>query len=150
MQESGTEQPPAPARKTCPAAGSHSVARTATAHPPRWRAPPAATARHQLPKKAQLLNLQPSLHQEMRHNYNTAVKRSAVCPVPAVGTLNGQSGIPARRRCWGGCVMGVVARILFLRLCQSMSHCTHLLSKRDTVRLVQYKQLLINLLALLV
>lgn len=133
------EWPPTPVRKMCPAAGSHSVARTATAYPLPRRALQAATARHQLQKKAQLLNLQPSFHQEMRHNCNAAVKRSAVCPVPAVGIAGGlkaslaflPAGIAGVRVAW------IVAWILFLRLCQSMCHCAYLLSKRDTVHPVQ-------------
>lgn len=137
---------PTPARKMCPAAGSHQGARTASANPLHWWAPQAAAARHQLQKEAQLLNLQPSLHQELRYNCNTAVKRSVICPVPAIGITRGLTVslafLPASIA--GVCVTWVVAEILFLRLCQSMSHCAHLLSKRDMVYPAEYNWLLIT------
>ena len=60
----------------------------------------------------------------------------------ARGLTSGPAFLPAGVA--GVCVTWVVAQILFLRLYQSMSHCAHLLSKRDMVHPVQYKWLLIT------
>lgn len=86
-------------------------------------------------KQSQLLNLQPSLHQEMAYNCNTAVRRSAVCPAAAVGIARGITASPTilPASIAGMCVTWVVAQILFISLCQSMSFYAHLFSKRDMI-----------------
>lgn len=96
-------------------------------------------------KETQLLNLQPSLHREMRYNCNTAV-RSVICPVAAVGIARDITASPTFLPAGiaGMCVTWVVAQILFLKLCQSTACYAHLFSKRDMIHPAQYKWLLIT------
>lgn len=109
MQESGTEQLPAPARKTCPAAGSHLVARAATAHPLHRRALQAAAARHQLQEKRSAPELTAFLTSgdeiQLQYCSQEICHLSCTCSGYCQG-LNGQSGIPACWHCWCVCDLG--------------------------------------------